>query len=251
MARLTGKVVVVTGAAQGIGAVLARGLAAEGAAVVVADVLPGDETVRVISDDGNSALTVHCDVTSPDSIDAMIAAGRDTFGRIDAVINNAAVFGKLEVVSLFDIDVDEWDRTMAVNVKGPWLVARAAIPVMEETGGGVIVNIASNRVFLGIPELLHYDASKGAVVSMTRAMSAEVGGRGVRVNCIAPGLTMSENVLKKQGIEERAPLVAARRPISRDQQPEDLVGATVFLVSDDSAFITGQTLVVDGGSCKH
>jgi len=249
--RLHDKIVLVTGAAQGIGAAIARALATCGAAVVVTDILPGEAVVEEIREQGGQALGLTCDVTLPESIQATIDETLARFERLDAVINNAALFGKVQNVSLFDIEIADWDRIMAVNARGPWLVARYAIPAMEQTGGGSIVNIATNRVFLGAPVLLHYDASKGAVVAMTRSMAREVGTRGIRVNCVAPGLTMSENVLKRDGIEERAPEIRARRPISRDQQPDDVVGAVVFLVSDDSNFITGQTLVVDGGSVMH
>ena len=251
MDRLKGKTVLVTGAAQGIGAALARGLAAQGAAVVIADILPGEAVAEEIRQQGGQALALDCDVTSAKIIQETIAATLARFGRLDAVVNNAALFGKVQNVSLFDIDIADWDRIMAVNARGPWLLARYATPAMEQSGGGAIVNIASNRVFLGAPELLHYDASKGAVVAMTRSMARELGTKRIRVNCIAPGLTMSENVKLRAGIGERALLVRDRRPISRDQQPDDLVGAVVFLVSDESNFITGQTLVVDGGSVMH
>ena len=248
MSRLANKVVIVTGAAQGIGAELARHLAKHGARVVAADVLGSEDVTEGIAAEGGRALTVHCDVTSVDSIDAAVNQAVDEFGGVDAVVNNAALFGNLQLTSLLEIDVAEWDRVMAVNARGPWLMARRAIPEMRTRGGGSIVNVASNRVFQGYPNMLHYDASKGAVVAMTRSMAREVGEWEIRVNAIAPGLTMSESVLKKDGIEERAPLVAARRPLSRDQMPEDVAGAVTFLISDDSSFVTGQTLIVDGGS---
>ena len=251
MHRLKGKTVLVTGAAQGIGAALARGLAAQDAAVVIADILPGKTVAEEIREHGGQALALDCDVTSAEIIQKTIAATLARYGRLDAVVNNAALFGKVQNVSLFDIDIADWDRIMAVNARGPWLLARYAVPAMEQSGGGAIVNMASNRVFLGAPELLHYDASKGAVVAMTRSMARELGTKRIRVNCIAPGLTMSENVKQRTGIEERTLLVKDRRPIGRDQQPDDLVGAVVFLVSDESEFITGQTLVVDGGSVMH
>ncbi len=248
MTRLADRVALITGAAQGIGAALARGLAAEGAAVVVADVLDGTATVDSIARERGRAVAVRCDVSDPASVADAMAVIRNRYGRLDIVVNNAALFGTVQVVSLFDISVEDWDRMMAVNVRGPWLVIRAAAPLMADGGGGAIVNVASNRVWLGSPMLLHYDASKGALVAMTRSLARELGPMNIRVNCVAPGLTMSDNVRRKDGIEERLPEILARRCIRREQQPEDLVGAVAFLASQDSALITGQSLIVDGGS---
>jgi NAD(P)-dependent dehydrogenase (short-subunit alcohol dehydrogenase family) len=149
---------------------------------------------------------------------------------------------------MMDITVEEWDRTMAVNIRGVWFSAKAAIPAMQTRGGGSIINIASNRAITGVPMMLHYDASKGAVLAMTRAMAAETGEKNIRVNAVAPGLTMSEQVLKREGIAERNNSIMNKRPLKRTQNPEDLIGSVVFLASDASEFITGQTIIVDGGS---
>ena len=246
MSLLADRCAIVTGAAQGIGAALAEVLAAEGAAVVIADVLDGGDVAARITAAGGRATAVNCDVSDEASVQAAVDAAVAAYGRVDILVNNAALFGKVQNVSLFDIRVEDWDRMMAVNVKGPWLMSRAAAPAM--TAGGAIIHISTNRVFMGVADLLHYDASKGAVVAMTRSMARELGDRGIRVNSIAPGLTMSENVLNRDGIGERAPQIAARRPLKRDQQPADLVGAVIFLAGDAAGFITGQTLVVDGGS---
>lgn len=245
---LTDKVAIVTGAAQGIGARLAAGLAKAGAAVVVADVLDGSAVAGAI---GERAITVRCDVTDPAAVQACIDAAGEAFGGVDILVNNAALFGTVQPLSLFDIAPADWDRMMAVNVKGVWLMAKAAAAAMRARGGGSMVNLATNRFWLGSPNLLHYDASKGAVIAMTRSMARELGDLGIRVNAVAPGLTMSENVLAKEGIADRAPLIAANRALKRNQLPEDLVGAVTFLASDAAAFMTGQTLVVDGGSAMH
>ena len=251
MSRLNDMVVLVTGGAQGIGAHIAKACAAEGASVVIADLLDGAPVAEQISRDGGKAIPVICDVTDPPSIDEAMKQVLSTFGRLDCLINNAALFGKVQNVSLFDIDPDDWDKMMAVNVKGPWQVAKASIPLMEKSANASIINIATNRVWVGGTMLLHYDASKGAVLAMTRSMARELSAQNVRVNAVAPGLTMSENVLNREGIKDRAPQIAANRLIKRDQLPEDVVGAVVFLASQDASFITGQTLTVDGGSTIH
>ncbi len=245
---LNGRVAIVTGAAQGIGARLAAGLAREGAAVVVADLLPGDATVAAIADAGGRAIAIRCDVADPASAEAAVAAAGEAFDGLDILVNNAALFGTVQPIGMMDIAPEDWDRMMAVNTKGVWLMTRAAAPAMRARGGGAIVNFASNRVWLGLSNMLHYDASKGAVVAMTRGMARELGDWNIRVNCVAPGLTMTENVLAKTGIAKRAPAIAAQRALKRDQQPDDVVGAVVFLASDAAGFVTGQSLAVDGGA---
>ena len=247
MGSLSGKVAIVTGAAQGIGAWFAAGLAAEGAAVVVVDLADATAVAERIAAAGGVVSVARCDVTDPASIEAMIDAAVADHGGVDILVNNAALFGTLENTSMFDLDLDEWDQVMRVNAKGPFLCTRAAAPVMRERGGGSIVNIGTGRIWRGYPMLLHYDASKGALDTMTRAMARELGDWNIRVNCVAPGLTMSENVLRKAGIADRAPRIAMERALKRDQQPEDLVGTVVFLASDAARFITGQSLAVDGG----
>ena len=245
--RLDGKVALITGAAQGIGAELARGLAAEGAAVAIADVIDGDEVANAICDGGGNAIAEVVDICDMDKIERFVARIEAELGGLDVLVNNAALFGTLPPTPLMEIDPDEWDRVMQVNVRGVWHCVKAAIPAMDRRGGGAIVNITTNRILKGFPNLLHYDASKGAVLAMTKAMAAELGPQSIRVNAVAPGLTMSENVRAKDGIAEREKTVVAGRALGRSQQPNDLVGAVVFFASDASGFVTGQSLIVDGG----
>ncbi len=252
MGKLNGKVAIVTGAAQVIGATYARALAAEGARVVVADILDGEPLVAEIRAAGAEAIAVNVDVTSKSSIEAMVKATLEKFGQIDVLVNNAALFGNLKNTFFADIDTDEWDKVMAVNVRGVFECTRAVFPAMRDQGSGKIVNIASGTLFKGTPYLLHYVTSKGAVVAMTRVLARELGEYKINVNAIAPGLTMSEAVAR--GSNYNAAMISANRDtraLKRNQAPEDLVGALVFLSSSDSDFMTGQTVVIDGGSVMH
>ena len=238
MNRMKGKVVIITGAAQGIGAVYAKAIAAEGAHVVVADVLDGSSVVAEIEASGAQALTITTDVSDERSAAAMATAAVERFGRIDVLINNAAIYASLKMQSFEEIDLDEWDKVMAVNVRGPFVCARAVAPHM--------------RAQKGTPNLLHYVTSKGAILSLTRALARELGDHGIAVNTLAPGLVLSEGVVANAEMRERltAPVIASRA-IKRDQMPEDLIGPLLFLASDESAFMTGETVVVDGGSVMH
>jgi NAD(P)-dependent dehydrogenase (short-subunit alcohol dehydrogenase family) len=254
MARLDGKVAIVTGAAQGIGWSYARGLAEEGAKVIVADVLDPAPAVQRIEAavQGATAIGQSCDVSDPAQAAALIKRATDEFGRLDVLVNNAAIFAKLKPSRTEDIDVEEWDRVMAVNLRGIFLCVKAAIPVMRAQGGGKIINIASDTPLKGVPMMLHYVTSKGGVIGLTRALARELGDDNIAVNCICPGLTMSEGVAASQ--EERAgnlERVRNMRAIKRDQVPEDLVGACLFLASSDSDFVTGQSVTVNGGDTLH
>lgn len=248
---LRGKRIVVTGAAQGIGATLARGFCAMGARVVLADIADPEPTATVLRAEGYDALAVTADITDPDQCAAMVAAAEDSFGGLDGLVNNAALFAVLPIAMQDEITPELWDSVMAVNVKGSWLATRAAVPAMDRSGGGSIVMFSSNRVFQGYPGMLHYDASKGAVLSMARSLTRELGPKNIRVNTIAPGLTMTEAVLARDGIQDRAPAIAAARSLARDQVPEDLIGPCAFFLSDHSAFVSGQSLGVDGGGVLH
>ena len=251
MGRLDGQVAVVTGAGRGIGVEYAKVLAAEGAKVAVTDIVDTETTVNIIKQAGGEAIGVHCDVTDPDNIKAMVAETVSTFGKLDILVNNAALFADLKQGSFLDIDEAEWDRVMQINTRGVFSCVKAAVPEMKRNGYGKIVNIASGTVFKGTPMLLHYVSSKGAQIAFTRALAREVGDDGITVNCIAPGLTMSEKVVDDPQWTAVKDGNTASRAIKREQMPEDLIGALVFFSSSDSYFITGQTLVVDGGSAMH
>jgi NAD(P)-dependent dehydrogenase (short-subunit alcohol dehydrogenase family) len=246
--RLADKVTVITGAAAGIGLAYARRFVAEGARVVLADVvdpLPSAEKLGA----PDRVLPVRTDVSDLDQVRAMVGAAVGRFGRIDVLVNNAAVFATLKPQRFDEIPEMEWDRVMAVNVKGIWNCARAVVPVMRAQGGGRIVNVASAIVAKGTAMLLHYVASKGAVVAMTRALARELGPDSITVNAVAPGLILSDSVQANPDITGfQAAAVMQVRSLKRDAFPEDVEGTVVFLASDDSAFMSGQTLVVDGGS---
>ena len=246
--RLHGKVAVITGGAAGIGFAYARRFLAEGARVVVADIVDPDPAVEKL-DTAGRALGVRTDVSDADSVGAMVEAALGRFGRIDVLVNNAAVFATLKPQRFEDIPEAEWDRVMAVNVKGVWNCARAVVPAMRAQGGGRIVNVASAIVAKGTAMLMHYVTSKGAVVAMTRALARELGPDRITVNAVAPGLILSDTVQANPDItafQETAIMQA--RSLKRDAFPDDVEGTVVFLASDDSAFMSGQTLIVDGGS---
>jgi NAD(P)-dependent dehydrogenase (short-subunit alcohol dehydrogenase family) len=247
--RLKDKVAIVTGGARGIGAVFCEGLAAAGAKVVVSDVLDGKAVADRIAEHQRRAIYVRADVTSKKSVEGLVADTVREFGTVDILVNNAGLFADLHHKPFFDIDEDEWDRVMAVNVRGTFQCAKAVARVMIENKKGRIVNIASGTAFKGTPHLLHYVSSKGAVVSMTRSLARELGPHNVCVNAIAPGLTMSEKVADHpewSGSAKAASIAA--RAIQRAQVPGDLLSTLIYLCADESNFVTGQTISVDGGA---
>ena len=248
MGRLDDKVAIVTGGARNIGAVYAGALAAEGARVVVADVLDGADAARSIRDAGGQAVAVEADVSREDDTLRMAQAAVDAFGRIDVLVNNAAIYLSINRRPFYEISAEEWDRVTAVNIKGVFLCAKAVLPHMRDQGGGRIINISSNTVMAGTPNFLHYVASKAALIGMTRSMARELGAFGINVNAIAPGLVEHEGQTVPPEIS--ASRVDARS-IKRRQVPQDLTGAVLYLASPDSDFVTGQTLVVDGGNIVY
>jgi NAD(P)-dependent dehydrogenase (short-subunit alcohol dehydrogenase family) len=246
--RLEGAVAIVTGGAAGLGLAYARRFVAEGARVVMADVVDGAGALQRLAAPA-ATHAVGADVAVFADCERMVDETRRRFGRVDVLVNNAAVFATLKPTPFEAIAEAEWDRVMAVNVKGIWNCARAAAPLMRAQGGGRIVNVASAIAHKGTAGLLHYVTSKGAVIAMTRALARELGPDGITVNAVAPGLVMSETVLANPDISAfQREAVLASRALKREAVAEDVEGTVVFLASADSAFMTGQTLIVDGGS---
>lgn len=252
MMRLKNKVVVVTGGAQGLGRIFCEALACEGAKVVVADILPTERTVNNIIEAGGEALGIHVDVSDDKSIAAMSELTQKTWGRIDVLVNNAAIYSSLTFKSFLEIENDEWDAVMRVNVRGCFQAAKGVVPVMKKQNSGTIINICSGAFYDGVPMFLHYVSSKGAVLGLTRALARELGDDNIRVNAISPGLTESEGVSEHEQFSgPSTDHIVGMRCIKRREEPEDLIGALIFLASDDSNFVTGQSLVVDGGSAMN
>ena len=249
--QLKDKVAVVTGAARGLGRAYVEALAAEGASVVAADLNDCADTVAAVEAAGGRAIATTVDVSDSASCEAMADLAADALGRIDILINNAALYAGLKGARFEQLDEAQWDRVMQVNIKGTWLTSRAVVGHMRTGGdGGSIINIASLAAVFGLPYGLDYVASKAAVIGMTRGMARELGPDHIRVNAVAPSAVMTEGTEEFFGekFEKAKSVIAANQLIPRNLETEDLTGTIVYLASDASRFVTGQTHMVDGGS---
>ncbi|MFM1816648.1 MAG: hypothetical protein RLZ98_3343 [Pseudomonadota bacterium] len=249
---VAGKTIIVTGGGTGIGKVYSQRAAEGGANVVLADIA-GEEAEAVAAEiraAGGAALAVTTDVADPELVEAMVAKTVKTYGRVDGLVNNASLMSTLPRGDWFKIPVEQWDRVMEVNLKGIFLCCRAVYPHMKAQGGGRIVNISSSRIWAGMPNRLHYTTSKAGVIGLTRALAREVGADNIGVNAVTPGLTLSETQLATSSQNYLA-ATGEGRCFNRPQVPDDLAGTVLFLLSDASGFITGQTINVDGGMTMH
>lgn len=244
---LSQKRVIITGAAGGLGLGFAKGFAEAGAAVLIADInIDGaDAAARELREGGAEAHAAKVDVTNTDSCQSLAQAAESAMGGVDILVNNAAIYAGLERRDFEQIDDVVWDQVMAVNVKGVWQMSRAVTPLMRRAGSGAIVNVSSATVFSGSPQWMHYVASKGAVIAMTRSMARELGDDDIRANVLAPGFTLTEASLDL--IEDAESYGVTRGALKRAAQTDDMVGGAIYLASDLAGFVTGQTLIVDGG----
>lgn len=237
-----------------MGRVFVRRFAEEGAKVTVCDVLDCAPVAKEIEGLGGQVLALKVDVTSEEDTAAMAKKTFDRFGRIDILVNNAAIIGAIEVKDFAkpveEIVSADWDRILAVNIKGVFLSSKAVIPYMKKQGGGKIVNMASNVAFTGLPDFIHYSTSKGGVFTMTRGLAMALGDFNINVNAVAPGLIMTE-AMQAAFNAEYSEMVVGHQLLRRKIEPEDIANAVLFLASDEAAMITGQTLAVNGGEYMH
>jgi NAD(P)-dependent dehydrogenase (short-subunit alcohol dehydrogenase family) len=249
--RLNGRVAVVTGGANGIGAAFAKHMAAEGASLVIGDLEDATETVAAIETAGGQAISQQTDVSDQSQVDALMQAAVDRHGHLDTLLNNAGIFTSITYNSVMDIDPDEWDAVMRVNVKGVWQCVKAALPHLRKSASGdrpaKIISVASTTPLSGAPFMLHYITSKGGVIALTRGLAKELGDDNICVNALSLGLTESDRMLESGTFAERREVMSGMRSLKRPQTPEDCTGAAVYLASTDSDFVTGQSLVIDGG----
>ena len=250
--RLKDKVVIVTGGARGLGKAYASRLCEEGAKVVIADILDANKVAQSIAKEEGEVLALYTNVSEEESTQEMARKTIEYFGRIDILINNAAISTTTVMKPFCEISAEEWDEVIRVNLKGVFLCCKAVYPQMKKQGKGKIINISSGTFFKGLPNFIHYVTSKGGIIGFTRALAREVGNAGICVNAISPGYTLTEVLTEKPLYPEKLVReIVSSRCFKRDELPEDLTGTVVFLASEESNFITGQTIVVDGGSVFH
>jgi NAD(P)-dependent dehydrogenase (short-subunit alcohol dehydrogenase family) len=254
MGRLSGRTAIVTGGAKGIGRHYSQALAAEGARVMIADIADGNELAAEIAGrhGADRVANVTFDVSDETAVKSLVAQTIERFGQIDILINNAALYSTLHPRNFDEWDAELWDRVMAVNTRGPFLMVKHIAPHMIARKSGKIINIASGAAYKGVPRMLPYVTSKGAMLAFTRSLSRELGPHGIAVNSLSPGYILSDTGLENmQHVEEERIPVRNSRAFKRDAFPEDLLGALIFLASSDSNFVTGQSLVVDGGAVNN
>ena len=250
--RFDGKVAIITGAARGLGYAFAERLAQEGAKIVVADIAGAEDAATKLAECGYSVAGCRTDVTSSDSVQAMAEYAQTMFGTIDILVNNAAIAADMAMTRFEDISPESFMRMMQVNALGPFLCAQAVSPIMRARKYGRIVNMVSGTAFRGMPFVSHYVASKGAVMTLTRSLAHELGEDDITVNAVSPGYTLTgPNMANEDYMEKVRPEVLRLRAIKRDAHADDVVGAVLFLASDDAKFVTGQILAADGGSVYH
>lgn len=250
--ELTNRVAIVTGGAMGIGFAICGALAARGASIVIADINGAEQAAQSLVDKGHQAMGVRTDVSSEEDTGHLVDAALKAFGRIDVLVNNAAIYSTLQLKPFEQLTVADWRKMLDVNVVGQFLCCKSVLKAFKTQGEGRIINISSGVAFKGNPGMLHYVASKGAIVSMTRTLATELGQHGVLVNSVAPGFTLSDGVHRNPELASTVSGFSVQnRVLKRDMLPGDIVGAVAFFAGPNSAFITGQTLVVDGGAYYH
>ena len=250
--RLDGKVAIVTGGAHGIGAAFAKGLAEQGAKVVIAARSDCSAILKEIKAGGGEAMSCQIDVNDNVSLNAMVAQVEAQYGPIEILINNAAVFSTLSLKPFTEISEEEWDEVMKVNVRGPFQCTKAVVPSMRRNGRGKIINISSGTALRGAPMFCHYVSSKSAIIGQTRAIATELGNDNILVNCMIVGLTESDGVKNNETMLNAAKQgTLAARIIKRAMLPDDLLGTLYFLSSEDSDFLTGQCINIDGGAIRY
>lgn len=250
--RFEGKTALVTGGAAGIGLAIAKGFFDQGAYVIIVDICGAEDAATALDASGRRVIGITADVTADAQVDDAVVRATEAFGSVDILVNNAGIATSIPPRRFEEIETAEWMRVYDVNVMGIFRFCRAVLGPMKKAGGGRIVNIGSAAAFKGVPLLLHYVSSKGAVLAMTRSLAKELGEHGILVNCVAPGFTISPSVMDNEGQMSTSRSISLQgRAIARDMFPDDLVGAVLFLASEESSFMTGQTLVVDGGTYLH